>query len=234
MTRDYILAPSILAADFLHLEKSIQTAEEAGADWIHVDVMDGHFVPNISMGPLIVEAARRATKLPLDVHLMIETPERYLGAFAEAGADGLTVHVEAASHLHRTLSTIKELGLRPGVAVNPATPLETVTEVLDLAKLVLLMTVNPGFSGQSFIREVLGKVRQMAEWKEASRTKALIEVDGGIDAQTARLAVVAGAEVFVAGSAIFDYQDGIGAGIQSIRSSLELVNASTGHGSSSD
>ena len=198
------IAPSILSADFTRLGEQIAECEAAGADWIHIDVMDGHFVPNISLGPVIVEAARRATTLPLDVHLMIAAPERYLGDFARAGADHLTVHVEACPHLHRTIQQIKELGKRAGVALNPATPASAVAEVLGEVDLVLPMTVNPGFAGQQFIGSVLPKITQLREWVEARGLPVEIEVDGGIDPETAPAAAAAGATVFVAASAVFN------------------------------
>ena len=222
MSGGYLLAASILSADFLRLGQAIQEVEAAGAHWIHIDVMDGHFVPNITMGPLVVKAARRATGLPLDVHLMIADPDRYLEAFSEAGADTLTVHVEAAGHLHRTLEQIHGLGLRAGVALNPATPAAQVYEVLPLLDLVLVMTVEPGFSGQSFIPQTLRKVEQLREWRNAGLTRARIEVDGGITADTAPLAARAGAEIFVAASAIFEHEGGVRAGVQAILGSLEL------------
>jgi ribulose-phosphate 3-epimerase len=198
------IAPSILSADFTRLGEQIAEAEAGGADWIHVDVMDGHFVPNITIGPLIVEAARRATELPLDVHLMIEDPDRYLSDFVSAGADVLTVHQEACRHLHRTVQRIRELGARPGVAVNPATPMETLVEILPFVDLVLVMTVNPGFGGQRFIPECLQKIAHLSQRLEAIRRQDIeIEVDGGIDPTTAPRAVAAGATVLVAGSAVF-------------------------------
>jgi len=213
------IAPSILSADFTRLGEEIALCEAGGADWIHIDVRDGHFVPNITMGPVIVEAARRATRLPLDVHLMIEAPERYLGAFAAAGADRLTVHVEACPHLHRTLQQIRELGKRAGVALNPGTPASAVGEVLDEADLILAMTVNPGFSGQVFIQGVLPKVSQLAD---LARGRAIeIEVDGGIDAATAPQAAAAGATVFVAASAVFRSKVGVSEAIRVLRGSLE-------------
>lgn len=197
------LAASILAADFTRLGEQIAASEAAGADWIHIDVMDGQFVPNISMGPLVVEAARRVTRLPLDVHLMIVAPERYLADFAAAGADGLTVQVEACPHLHRTLQQIKELGKRAGIALNPSTPAVAVSEVLDLADLLLPMTVNPGFGGQLFLPTMLAKVRQLSDWVTARRLGTDIEVDGGIDPVTAPQAQAAGATVMVVGTALF-------------------------------
>jgi ribulose-phosphate 3-epimerase len=197
------IAASILAADFTRLGEQIAECEAAGADWIHVDVMDGRFVPNISMGPVIVEAARRATRLPLDVHLMIVEPERYLADFAEAGADGLTVQVEACVHLHRTLQQIKELGKRAGLALNPGTPAVAVSEVLDLADLLLAMTVNPGFGGQKFLPRTLGKIRQLSAWVAERGLATEIQVDGGIVPETAPQVTAAGATVLVTGSAVF-------------------------------
>jgi ribulose-phosphate 3-epimerase len=216
------LAPSILSADFTRLGEHITECEAAGADWIHVDVMDGHFVPNISLGPVIVEAARRATRLPLDVHLMIAAPERYLAAFAAAGADRLTVHVEACPHLHRTVQQIKGLGKAAGVALNPGTPAGAVSEVLGLVDLLLPMTVNPGFSGQQFIAGVLPKVRQLRDMAGAARPGGAIEieVDGGIDEKTAPAAVSAGATVLVAASAIFKSDEGIGEAVRRLRRAI--------------
>jgi ribulose-phosphate 3-epimerase len=221
MATGFIIAPSILSADFLHLEDAIQAAEEGGADWIHIDVMDGHFVPNITMGPVVVKAARRATNLPLDVHLMIEAPQRYLEDFARAGADSLTVHVEAVDDLNGIVGSIHDLGLRAGVAMSPGTPAARATEVLDRLDLALVMTVIPGFSGQSFMPEPLREVEQLHELKQLGQTEALIQVDGGIDAQTVRLAAEAGAEVFVAASAVFRHKQGIAAGIEAIRDALQ-------------
>ena len=198
------IAPSILSADFTRLGECIAEAEAGGADWIHVDVMDGHFVPNITIGPLVVEAARRASQLPLDVHLMIENPDLYLADFVSAGADRLTVHQEVCPHLHSTVQRIRELGARPGVAVNPATPVETLSEILQFIDLALVMTVNPGFGGQRFIPELLHKVARLVSEAQARGLAALeIEVDGGIDIDTAPAAASAGATVLVAGSAVF-------------------------------
>jgi ribulose-phosphate 3-epimerase len=211
------IAPSILSADFAHLADEIATVEEAGADWIHVDVMDGHFVPNITIGPLIVEAARRSTELPLDVHLMIERPERYLQAFADAGADRLTVHQEATVHLHRTVEGIRELGMQPGVAVNPATSLESVREVLPYVDLVLVMSVNPGFGGQSYIETSSAKIDRAREMLDEIGSVAELEVDGGVDASIAAEVVEAGASVLVAGSAIYRHTDGAAEGVRALR-----------------
>ncbi|MCK4693536.1 MAG: ribulose-phosphate 3-epimerase [Anaerolineales bacterium] len=223
MLREYILAPSILMADLTCLSEMIQEVETAGADWIHLDVMDGHFVPNITLGPVLVKAFRQVTKLPLDVQLMIKKPERYLQAFADAGADSLTVHVEACTHLHSTLHMIRELGLRAGVALNPATPVEAITEILSLVDLVLVMTVNPGFSGQTFIHSTLSKIRRVRAHLDELDLRTRIEVDGGITAQTAPLAAAEGADVFVASNAIFNHPDGISGGIAALRSSLSTT-----------
>jgi ribulose-phosphate 3-epimerase len=197
------VSASILAADFTRLGEQIAEAEAAGADWIHIDVMDGQFVPNLTFGPLMVEAARRVTRLPLDVHLMMVAPERYLADFAQAGADGLTVQVEACPHLHRTLQQIRELGKRAGVALNPSTPAVAVSEVLEVADLLLPMTVSPGFGGQKFIPAMLPKIRQLSTWVKEQGLKIEIEVDGGIAPATAPQVVAAGATVLVAGNAIF-------------------------------
>ncbi|NRR20863.1 ribulose-phosphate 3-epimerase [Brevibacillus sp. MS2.2] len=202
------IAPSILSADFARLGEEILDAEKGGADWIHVDVMDGHFVPNITIGPLIVEAIRPVTKLPLDVHLMIEEPDRYIPQFAKSGADWITVHQEACRHLHRTLYLIKEQGVKAGVVLNPATPISTIEPVLADLDMVLLMTVNPGFGGQKFIHSVLPKVAQLRQMlNERGLGHVEIEIDGGVNAQTARLCEEAGATVLVAGSAVFNQAD---------------------------
>ena len=197
------IAPSILSADFGRLALEVAAAERAGADWIHVDVMDGRFVPNITMGPAIVKAVRAATKLPLDVHLMIVEPERYVGDFIAAGADWVTVHAEASPHLQRTLSVIRQLGAKAGVVLNPHTPVDVVRHVLDDADLVLVMSVNPGFGGQSFLPAVLPKLRQLRELIAEHGSAALVEIDGGITSETAGDAAASGAQVLVAGSAVF-------------------------------
>ncbi len=198
------IAPSILSADFTRLGECIAEAEAGGANWIHIDIMDGHFVPNITIGPMIVEAARRATELPLDVHLMIADPDLFLEAFVQAGADLVTVHQEACTHLHRTVQRIRELGARPGVAINPATPAPMLSEILPFVHLALVMTVNPGFGGQRFIPQVLPKVTWLTT---KAKTRGLanleIEVDGGVDVETAQTAAAAGATVLVARSAVF-------------------------------
>ncbi len=201
------IAPSILSADFSKLGEEIKDVERGGADYIHVDVMDGHFVPNITIGPLIVEAIRPITKLPLDVHLMIENPDQYIEVFANAGADYLTVHVEACKHLHRTIHYIKSFGVKAGVVLNPATPVQTIEHVIDDIDMVLLMTVNPGFGGQKFIEQVLPKIRQVKELVDKKGLSVEIEVDGGVNEETARKCVEAGANVLVAGSAIYNERD---------------------------
>jgi len=201
------IAPSILSANFAKLEEEIRDVERGGADYIHVDIMDGHFVPNITIGPLVVEAVRPVTTLPLDVHLMIEQPDRYIPAFAKAGADYLSVHVEACPHLHRTIHFIKEHGVKAGVVLNPHTPVSMIEHVLDDVDLVLLMTVNPGFGGQKFIPSVLPKITRVAQLVKERNLQMEIEVDGGVNAQTARLCIEAGANVLVAGSAVYGATD---------------------------
>lgn len=201
------IAPSILSADFSKLGEEIKDVEKGGADYIHVDVMDGHFVPNITIGPLIVEAIRPITSLPLDVHLMIENPDNYIPTFAKAGADIITVHVEACPHLHRTIQLIKSHGIKAGVVLNPHTPVSVIEHVLEDIDMVLLMTVNPGFGGQKFIHSVLPKIKQVAEMVKERNLEVEIEVDGGVNAETARLCVEAGANVLVAGSAVYNQKD---------------------------
>ncbi|WP_117016785.1 ribulose-phosphate 3-epimerase [Aeribacillus pallidus] len=201
------IAPSILSADFSRLAEEIIDVEKGGADYIHVDVMDGHFVPNITIGPLIVQAIRPVTKLPLDVHLMIEQPDRYIPAFVEAGADLLSVHAEACPHLHRTIHLIKSNGVKAGVVLNPHTPVSMIEHVIEDVDLVLLMTVNPGFGGQAFIPSVIKKIQQVSSILKERNLQVEIEVDGGINAETAKLCVEAGANVLVAGSAIYNEKD---------------------------
>ncbi len=197
------VAPSILAADFTKLGEEIKAVEQAGADWIHIDVMDGHFVPNITVGPLIVEAVNRVTDLPLDVHLMIENPDRYIPEFVEAGADILTVHIENCPHLHRTVQHIKSFGVKAGVVVNPATSLSLLEEILGDIDLVLLMSVNPGFGGQKFIPSVLDKIEYLREILEKSGSNVEVEVDGGIKVDNAADVVNAGTDILVVGSGVF-------------------------------
>jgi len=211
------IAPSILSADFADLGAAVAAAEAGGADYIHVDVMDGHFVPNITIGPPVVAAVRQVTRLPLDVHLMIEAPERYLADFAQAGANILTVHVETCPHLHRTVQQIRELGIKPGVTLNPGTSLMTLREILPFVDQVLVMTVNPGFGGQSYIDTMTAKIARLAEMISEGGFSVDIEVDGGIDASTAPDVVSAGARVLVAGTAVFGHPQGIAAGIAALR-----------------
>jgi ribulose-phosphate 3-epimerase len=214
-------APSILSADFARLGEQVAEAEAGGGDYIHVDVMDGHYVPNITIGPLVVEAVRRCTQVPLDVHLMIESPERYLAEFCAAGASILTVHVETCPHLHRTIHQIKELGCRAGVALNPSSPVVMLEQILADVDLVLVMTVNPGFGGQTFIEGTLDKIRRVRAMLDELGSEAEIEVDGGIDQKTAPLVVAAGANVLVAGSAVFSAAEGIAGAISGIRQAVE-------------
>ena len=216
------IAPSILASDFGRLAEQVVEAEEAGVDWIHVDVMDGHFVPNITIGPAITEAVRRATRLPVDVHLMIEEPDRYIQAFADAGADYLTVHQETCPHLHRTIQRIRAAGVRPGVALNPATPVDAAAPILPDIDLLLVMSVNPGFGGQAFIPSALGRLARARELLDARGGEDMaLEVDGGIDATTAPRVAGAGADVLVAGSAIYGHPQGVAAGVSAIRDAVE-------------
>jgi ribulose-phosphate 3-epimerase len=201
------IAPSILAADFCKLGEEVQAVEQAGADWIHIDVMDGNFVPNITVGPPVVESLRKVTKLPLDVHLMIDNPDQYIGQFASAGADIITVHVETCPHLHRTIQLIKEQNVRAGVVLNPATALFHLDEILSEVSMVLIMSVNPGFGGQSFIPHTLEKLQILRHTLDESQLEMDIEVDGGVKADNAGEIKAAGANVLVAGSAIFNSDD---------------------------
>ncbi|MCM3022448.1 ribulose-phosphate 3-epimerase [Heyndrickxia ginsengihumi] len=201
------IAPSILSANFAKLAEEIKDVEKGGADYIHIDIMDGHFVPNITMGPLIVEAIRPITKLPLDVHLMIENPDQFIDAFAKAGADYISVHVEACPHLHRTIQHIRQLGIKPGVVINPATPVESIKEIINDVDLVLLMTVNPGFGGQTFIESVLTKIEKVKQIVDERNLDVEIEVDGGVNPTTAKLCKQAGANILVAGSNIYQSSD---------------------------
>ena len=216
-----LIAPSILSADFSRLGEEVKAVERVGADWIHVDVMDGHFVPNITIGPLVVEAVKRVTELPLDVHLMIENPDLYLKDFARAGSTLMTVQVEACVHLHRTIQAIKGLEVKAGVALNPATPLSTIEWLLEDVDLVLIMSVNPGFGGQEFIPQALQKIRELKAMIRAKNPNVVIEVDGGINQETIRSVAQAGADVFVAGSAIFGSAD-YGKTIRKLRSLIKI------------
>ncbi|KAB2846796.1 MAG: ribulose-phosphate 3-epimerase [Melioribacteraceae bacterium] len=198
-----LLAPSILAADFSNLAQQIRMAEMGGADWIHCDIMDGKFVPNISFGPLVVNTVRGITKLPIDVHLMIEKPDNFLEDFVKAGADFITVHQEEVVHLNRTINKIKELGAKAGVVINPATPVNTLTDILEFVDMVLVMSVNPGFGGQKFIESTLNKIKELASIRKEKSYNFLIEVDGGVDAGNIQKISKAGCDIFVAGSSVF-------------------------------
>lgn len=217
MASPCVIAPSILSADFLHLEDELHACQAAGADWIHVDVMDGRFVPNLTMGPFVVRHCRRAVDLPLDVHLMVERPEDLLEAFAEAGASHLTVHVETCPHLHRTLEQIRSLGCKAGVTLNPGTPAAAIFPVLPFVDLVLVMSVDPGFSGGAYIPQVEGKVAEIRARLDALGSAAWLEVDGGISGDTLPRMRAAGADAFVAATAIFGHPGGAAAGIAALR-----------------
>ncbi|WP_338147828.1 ribulose-phosphate 3-epimerase [Neoroseomonas terrae] len=202
-----LIAPSLLAADFSRLGEEVEAIAAAGADWLHLDIMDGHFVPNISFGPVVVKALRKRTTIPFDVHLMIAPADPYLAAFAEAGADLISLHPEAGPHLHRSLQTIRALGKKAGVVLNPATPVEAVAHVLDLTDLILVMSVNPGFGGQSFIESQLSKIAALRRMIDATGRHIHLQVDGGVTAKTARSCIEAGADVLVAGTAVFGQTD---------------------------
>jgi ribulose-phosphate 3-epimerase len=219
------LAPSILAADFARLGEQVKEAEKAGADRIHVDVMDGHFVPNISVGAVVVQSLRPITRLHLETHLMISDPDLYLEEFAEAGSDSLLVHWEGNANLHRTVQRIKALGKSPGIVINPATPASALEEILQDVDQVLVMTVNPGFGGQHFIATTVPKIRRVRQMIEEFKPGCDLEVDGGIDPETAPLTVEAGANVLVAGSAIFNAKEGIAAAMQRLQAAVEKVKS---------
>lgn len=214
--KNIIIAPSILSADFRQLKNQIREVEHAGADWLHLDVMDGHFVPNITFGPMVVSAIHAVTNLPLDTHLMIEKPERFLEDFRTAGADRITVHVETCPHLHRTVHQIKELKLKAGVTLNPATPASSLEEILPYVDLVLVMTVNPGFGGQKFIPSMIDKVRTVRDMIDQINPKILLQVDGGVSVKNASALTKAGANVLVAGNSIFG-QRNIGKALKALR-----------------
>ncbi len=217
----YYLSASILSADFSNLSAQIRQAEDAGVDWIHVDVMDGHFVPNITMGPFIVETCRKITSLPLDVHLMIDKPENHIQSFINAGANWVSVHIEGNPNIHRTLQTIHSLGAKAGIVLNPGTPAQAIEAVLPFIDLVLVMTVNPGFSGQSFIPQILGKINTIRNMLTATNVDAILQVDGGINSQNIFSIAEAGANCFVAATAIFKHPRGIAEGVNSLRTELQ-------------
>jgi ribulose-phosphate 3-epimerase len=216
-----IIAPSILSADITQLGDQIEQAVEGGADWIHVDVMDGRFVPNITFGSNVVKAVRRMTDLPIDVHLMIVEPEKHLQAFADAGTNHITVHYETCPHIHRTLQSIREIGMSPGIVINPGTPIDSLYELIESVEKVLIMTVNPGFGGQSFIETMYDKIRRTKLLLDRKGSKAVIQVDGGINSKTIKACYDAGARNFIAGSAIFKHENGIAAGIAALRNALK-------------
>ena len=214
------ISPSILSADFSHLAEQVREAEDAGVDYIHVDVMDGHFVPNITIGPLIVKALRPITKLPLDVHLMIENPERYIEDFSKAGADIITVHQETCPHLHRTIQQIHDLGIRAGVSINPATPVGTLDEIISEVDLVLVMSVNPGFGGQSYISACTSKIQKLRTMLDFCGSSADLEVDGGVNVKTVSEVIAAGANAFVAGSAVFNDKQSVTENVRLLRDKI--------------
>ena len=220
------LAPSILSADFGRLGEQVVEATKAGADYIHVDVMDGHFVPNITIGPIVVAAIRSHTNIPLDVHLMIESPEKYISQFAQAGANIITVHVEACNHLHRVVESIKELKCKTGVSLNPSTPLSAIDEILPYVDLVLVMSVNPGFGGQQFIESSVDKIARLRRRLDELKLSAELEVDGGINAEIALRVVKAGARVLVAGAAVFNKKESVAQSIGRIRENLRNLETS--------
>ena len=223
MRDNWILSPSLLSADLTRLGEQIVTLEHAGVDWLHVDVMDGKFAPNISMGPLTVEACCRVSSLPVDVHLMIENPERHIEAFAKAGANFITIHVETGYHPFRSLQSIRDLGCRPGIALNPGTPPSAIMQMLPLVDMVLVLGTNPGFSGQTFIPQMLSKITAIHQ----ENPDVLIQVDGGMNTETLAAAFYAGANVFVAGNAVFKHPRGIAAGVQELRKSCQPESKSS-------
>ena len=225
MSKEYLIVPSILSADLTRIGDAVLELEKAGIDWIQIDVMDGHFVPNITFGPSFVKAVRRITNIPLDVHLMIEDPDKYLEVFAAAGANSLTVHIEACPDIQRTITAIRELGLRVGVALSPETSAISVTDLLSLVDLILVMTVHPGFAGQTFLPSSLNKIHEIHALLAEIEPRPRVQVDGGITAETAPSAASAGADVFVAASAIFKHPEGIKAGVEAIKNSLADVKA---------
>ena len=215
------ISPSILSADFTRLADQVREAEEAGVDYIHVDVMDGHFVPNITIGPLVVKALRPITKLPLDVHLMIENPEFYLEDFSKAGADIITVHQEATPHLHRTIQQIHDLGIKAGVSINPSTSVRTLYEIISCVDLILVMSVIPGFGGQSYIHSCTNKIRKVREMLDDRGVSADLEVDGGVNVDTVNEVISAGANAFVAGSAIFNDKNSVAENVSALRAKIK-------------
>lgn len=215
------ISPSILSADFSRLADQVREAEEAGVDYIHVDVMDGHFVPNITIGPLVVKALRPITKLPLDVHLMIENPEFYIEDFSKAGADIITVHQEATPHLHRTIQQIHDLGIKAGVSINPSTSVRTLDEIICDVDLILVMSVNPGFGGQSYIHSCTNKIRKVREMLDDRGVSADLEVDGGVNVDTVNEVISAGANAFVAGSAIFNDKNSVAENVSALRAKIK-------------
>ena len=225
----YIIAPSIVSADALRLREDIAALETAGVDWIHVDVMDGRFVPNITMGPFLVEAYKRASKLPLDVHLMIEQPEHYLEAFAKVGASHLTVHIETCPHIYRTIQEIKALGCTAGVTLNPGTPVSALEAVLPLVDLVLVMSVNPGFSNQAFLPEAVGRVARLRKMLDEIKSAAYLQVDGGVSADNIATLRDAGANAFVSANHIFRHPQGISGGVSALRAAVNQTIGGRAH-----
>jgi len=218
--KKFLLSASILSANFATLADQIHESEAAGVDWLHIDVMDGHFVPNISMGPFIVETCRKISALPLDVHLMIESPERHIESFAKAGANRISIHIENNNNVHRTLQAIQSLGCQPGIVLNPGTPAAHIASVIDIVDLILVMSVNPGFSGQKFIPQMVSKIAEVKEMIKTSNSQALLQVDGGITAQNIAEVCHAGAQVVVSASSIYQHPQGIASGVKALRGAL--------------